>query len=107
MTVYHKNTQHTWHTKSLMEQMANIGAEVGRSIKWRSKGKEEMSKKAFYRALELFDFTIADAKNRDRLREIVRARGFFVDYYMGDNISNSTAESWDRYFLPFAVAARR
>ena len=54
----------------LAEQMANIGSEIERTISWRKKGRPEIGIRAFERALELLDLTIADAKNLTRLREL-------------------------------------
>ena len=34
-----------WASISLMEQMANIGSEVGRTCKWLMKGKPDMAEK--------------------------------------------------------------
>ena len=65
------------------------------------------------RALELFDLTLADNRWRGRFswrgrfREITRAREVVCDFLVGDNEYGSTAASLDRYFLPFAMAARR
>ena len=42
-----------------------------------------------------------------RLKKIARAREVVCDLLVGDNEYRSTAESLDRYFLPFAMAARR
>ncbi|MBI2029874.1 hypothetical protein HYT02_05645 [Candidatus Gottesmanbacteria bacterium] len=106
MNIFHKDIQNRWHTFSRDEQMANIGAEVGRTINWRKKGNKEMSKNAFYRALELLDFTIEDPKNKDCLGEILRVREVLTDYFMGDNIYNSTDEVWEKYFYFFNFRAR-
>lgn len=54
-----------WNKLSLMEQMANIGSEVERAIKWRSKN-EPYFRLAYFRALELMEYTINDAKNKYR-----------------------------------------
>jgi hypothetical protein len=62
---------------------------------------------ALDRALELFDLTLADRRWHGRLKEIARARGIVCDFLVGDNEFGSTAESLDRYFVPFAMAARR
>ena len=96
-----------WFKMSIFEQMGNIGSDVDRAINWRNKGDLEMSKQAFYRALELFDFTIADKKHRGtgRLREILRARECLVDYFMGDNEYRSTDETMKDYFYRFAYAS--
>lgn len=106
MNIFHTDLQHRWHTFNLMEQMANIGAEVGRTINWKKKGNTEMSNNAFYRALELLDFTIEDPKNRKRLSEIVRVREIFADYCIGENIYKSTDQSWEKYFYFFNLGAR-
>ena len=96
-----------WQTLSLIGQMGNIGSEVGRAIKWKDAGKTERADAAAYRALELFDLTLADPKNRTRLRELARARELFVDFFFGDNAAaHSTGDSWQKYFLSFATAAR-
>ena len=95
-----------WFKLSLMEQMANIGSEVIRAINWRKKGNKEYSKMAFERALELFDLTLMDPKNKHRLREIARARELFADFLAGENIYHSSDEGWERYFYTFNTAAR-
>lgn len=106
-TIFHQNlTQEKWNTFPLLEQMGNIGSEVGRAIKWRSQGKEEKSQAALCRGLELFDLTVDDPKNRSRLKEVLRSREAFLDFFVGDNEYHSTAEQWEKYFLAFAIAAR-
>lgn len=61
---------------------------------------------ALDRALELFDLTIADPKNRKRLRELCRAREVSCDFFFGENTYKSTAKSLEGYFMVFAIAAR-
>lgn len=97
---------HRWHHMSLVEQMGNIGSEVDRIASWKKKGNEEYAIKALHRSLDLFDLTIADPRWKNRLKEIVRAREFLCDLYVGDNTYNFTAEYFNRYFLAFAAAAR-
>lgn len=95
-----------WQSLSLMAQLGNAGSEVERALKWKEKGNEEYARLAFERALELIDLTIADPKNRKRLREITRTRELLVDYFFANNDFHSTLQSWHNYFLAFAVAAR-
>ena len=106
MKIFHTGLVARWNQFSIYEQMANIGAEVGRAINWRKKNNLEMSKNAFYRALELIDFTIDDQKNKNSLKEILRMRELLVDYFMGDNIYHSTDEQWEKYFYYFNLASR-
>lgn len=86
--------------------MANIGAEVGRSINWKKKNNQEISQNAFYRALELIDYTVEDSKNKNRLSEILRMREILVDFIIGENIYRSSEDSWTKYFYYFNLAAR-
>ena len=94
-----------WFTFSLMEQLGNVGSDIERTINWRNKGDLEMSSQAFDRALELIDLTIADKKNKGRLKEIVRARAMLVSYFVYDNEYGFTDKYWQDYFFDFAYAA--
>lgn len=94
-----------WFTLSLVEQLANVGSDVERTIQWKKKGNIDFADKAFDRVLELIDFTIADPKNKKRLKEVVRARELLVDYFMYDNLYQSSDEQWQKYFYDFAYAA--
>jgi hypothetical protein len=98
----------TWFELSLMEQMGNVGTEVGRAARAKESGRDERARNALVRALELFDLTIADDRWRGpKRRELCRAREVACDFVAGDNAYHSSAVSLDRYFLPFAVAARK
>ncbi|MDP2586202.1 MAG: hypothetical protein Q8P32_00295 [Candidatus Komeilibacteria bacterium] len=94
-----------WQAMSFVEQMANIGSEVERTIIWKTKN-SDYSQKALDRALELLDLSIADNKNRSRLKELLRVRETLADCFFGDNLFSSTDKSWRSYFYPFNYAAR-
>lgn len=95
-----------WATFTLMEQLANIGSEVGRAA--RAQGKDEMYfKGAVLRALELFYLTIEDPRNRKRLKELTRARELFCAAVLGSTEYNTNLEHLDRYFMYFAWEARK
>jgi len=98
-----------WATLSLAEQLGNVGSEVGRASRWLSRN-PETARHAFHRALELIDLTLADPRlqaSRARLREIARVREVVVDFFAGENEYGSTAESLQKYFDQYAMAARR
>lgn len=98
----------TWERMSFLDQMANLGTEVARAARAREAGDEERCRHAFERALELFELTIVDDRNRGpRRRELCIVRELFSDFIAGDNTYGESAASLDRYFLPFAIAARR
>ena len=65
-----------WRSRSFLEQMANIAAEVGRTFSAKRRGDEEAMTGALYRGLDLIDATaeiLAEQKS-PRLRELLRAR---------------------------------
>ena len=96
-----------WESLSLVEQLANVGSEVDRAIKAHEAGRAERRDAAVNRGLELFDLTAADNRWRGpRRREILRAREEFCALFWGDT-EPAAGASLSRYFLYFAVAARR
>jgi hypothetical protein len=74
-------------------------------MRWTAKGNAEYGRRAFERALELLDLTIADEKHRLRLKELTRLRETLADYFWFDNRYGSSDESWRRYFHAFTYAA--
>ena len=102
----HKDlTTERWFRFSLFEQLANIGADVGRAINWKSRGKNDDSECALLRALELLSVTIDDPKNKGRLKELVRLKEVLLDYFYGDSQYGYTDDAWNEYFDFYAYAA--
>jgi hypothetical protein len=98
-------TPQNWSNLSTIAQLANVGAEVGRTISRRNNPSYGDPQFAFFRALELLDATIADLKNHNhRLVELCRTRELLVDWYT-TNSYHSSDISWSKYFDPFGVAA--
>ena len=96
-----------WRALTLAEQLGNVGSEVSRTLKWRSRN-PELSQRALARALELIDLTLDDPRHRGsvaRLREICRAREVLLDFVLGPNQHGSTETTLQRYFDVFACAA--
>lgn len=97
-----------WHTLPLMDQMANVGSEVERTITARETGRPGRFDAALHRALDLFDVTASDPRwGVDRLREILRAREEFCRLFFDETVAPDSADGLRRYFLAFAAAARR
>lgn len=95
-----------WYKLSLVEQLANVGSEVERTMIWKNKNNPAYSQKAFERSLELLDLTLKDPKNKTRLREPARVREMLVDYFAGINNYGSCDELWRKYFFAFVWKAR-
>jgi len=103
---HHELASGQWSRLSLAEQLANVGSEVGRMVRWRNRDARLMNG-AFDRALELLDLTLADPRWRNRLVEIARARELLcAATLLGGHAYGTSLEDLDRYFLAFAVAAR-
>jgi hypothetical protein len=94
-----------WHRLSLVEQLANVGSEVGRMRRWHGQS-PSLCEKAFERALELLDLTIGDARWSGRRKELIRARTCLCDAMLDGKEHGNSLDSLDRYFLAFSVAAR-
>src|SRR3990172_11362211 len=94
-----------WFTFSLVEQLANVGSEISRTILWKQKVDFIQSRAAFFRALELIHLTVIDSKNKGRRKEVLRARELLIDHFMYDNQYKTTDESWNKYFYDFGYAA--
>src|SRR3989344_5784479 len=98
-------TVKTWNQRTTMEQMANIGAEIGRTINWKKKDKK-YAQLAFFRALELLQQTKSDPKNRSKLSELCRLYELLVDWWLGNPVYQSDDQEWEKYFYAFNYAAR-
>ena len=108
MTPQHKQlAEGRWFQLSLMEQLANVGSEVERTLSWQEKNNVPYRNLAFDRTLELLSLTIADAKNRKRLKELTRTREVLIDFFCFDNQYCSSPDLWRKYFHAFNWAARR
>ena len=95
-----------WQKLSLAGQLANIGSEVSRAMKWRERD-SRLFWGAVERTLELFHLTIADPRWRSHLKELTRLREIFCDAVLGGKEYGSTLGSLERYFFYFALYSRK
>ncbi len=103
----HHISQKRWQKFSLIEQMAHIGSEIERAMRWNKDHNSEYADLASNRALELFDLTLADPRHKTGYKEIARARELWLDFFLGENQYQQTEDQWHHYFYVFAFAARR
>lgn len=108
MDIIHKDlASGRWFTFSLIEQLAHIGSEVNRALSWIDKHDPVTARNAIDRALELLDLTIADSRWRFRLKELLRLRELLCDRFYGSNDYKTSGEFLKKYFLAYAIMARR
>ena len=96
-----------WAEMPLALQMLNIGSEISRANRWKSKGNQNQVERAVFRALELIDLTIDAQRGKHSLKEFTRMREAVCDYYLGENIYNSTGEIIQRDFDMFMPGAKK
>ena len=97
-----------WQAFSLVEQLGNIGSEVDRAIRAHEHGRQDRFEAALGRALELFDLTVSDPRWKlHQRREILRAREQFCRIFFDETAEPDLASYLSKYFLQFALAARR
>lgn len=101
---HHEYANGKWNEFTLEEQLANVGSDVIRCIKWMPKNKE-IAQRAAERALELLQFTKSDPKNRTRLRELCRLYEVLVNDLYGFSDYEPNLAGLERYFLGFTHAA--
>ena len=98
-----------WRALSLVQQLGNVGSEISRALKWRSRN-PAIAQGALERALELIDLTLDDPRHAGsvaRLREICRVRETLLDFFLAGNRYGWTEAALTRYFDSFAMAAAR
>lgn len=105
MSAVRKSLEESWNKMSLVEQMGNIGSEVGRAARAQNQ-KDESFSGATARTLELFDLTLRDRRWLGRLREIGRVREIFCDIVFGNQKYQTTLSDLEKYFMNFAIVAR-
>jgi hypothetical protein len=108
MTTHTNLAAGRWGTRSLAEQLANVGSEVDRAIAAWEAQRSDRFERALARALELFDLTARDNRwGGHRRREILRAREEFCRLFFDDVVPANAVPTLRKYFLQFALLARR
>ncbi len=95
-----------WQSHDIYYQLGNIGSEIGRAMKWKDTNRSR-AESAADRALELLDWSLSDSKNKKYLKEIARIREVFADSFFGDNQFAQDEQTWNLYFLPYALATNK
>ena len=96
-----------WYSMPVAEQLLNVGSEVHRAIRW--KNREDYGKSANFceKAIEFLRIMQTDPKNAGRVGEFEEGIFELQDYFLGDNIYNTTDETLIRYYDSFMAAYER
>lgn len=91
-----------WFALPVADQMANIGKEVAEAIRWKEKGDHQKTRNFCNNAIELLILTEEDPKHgRCAVEEFNNAVEELRDYFLGDNIYETTDEMLMHYYGPF------
>lgn len=90
-----------WFAMPVAVQISNVGSEVNRAIKYKSKGETEKAERFMNKAIQLLELSKQDPKNRHRRQEFECAIEELIDYFIGNNIYQTTDEILLRYYDAF------
>jgi hypothetical protein len=97
-----------WAQLSLLDQLGNIGSEVGRSMNARRAQQEDRFWSAVQRALDLFSATMSGEPKQGEyaLKEVARAKEEFLRIATAEKFVEAEARSLEDYFMQLATAGR-
>ena len=87
-----------WYKMPVGMQLANVGSEVNRAITWKKKGNEERTVSFCNKAIEFLEIMKTDENNRNRIGELNFCIEELKDYFLGENIYNTTDEMLMKYY---------
>lgn len=90
-----------WYDMFLAKQISNIGSEVHRAIRWKNKGDIEKQRNFCNKAIKFIELSMSDEKNIHRKQEFGYAIEELEDYFLGDNVFQTTDEILIRYYDSF------
>lgn len=92
-----------WFNMSVGDQIANIGSEVNRAINWKNKGNRSREINFCNKAIEFLELIKSDPKNKYRLNELDGCIEELRDYFLGENVYNTTDEMLRKYYDSFIM----
>ena len=95
------DTDVRWFDMPINLQIANIGSEVHRAIRWKNRGDRQKSENFCNKAIEFWERSKRDPKNQARLNEIDNAIEELRDFFLGQNIYQTSEETLIRYYDAF------
>jgi hypothetical protein len=90
-----------WFEMPVSVQLANVGSEVNRAIKYKNKNEEQKKINFTQKAIELLDLTIEDPKNVNRREELECCKEELNDFFLGSNDYHTTDDILIRFYDSF------
>ena len=90
-----------WFEMDVGIQLANVGGEICRAIRWKNRGDDKKEANFYNKAMDFLELTMQDPKNSHRLGELREARYELEDFFYGGNTYDNTDESIMKYYDSF------
>ena len=90
-----------WFNMPIGMQLANVGSEVARAIRWKNKNDREKQERFCAKAIELLELTKDDPKNEHRQGELDFCIEELEDFFRGENYYQTTDAMLIRYYDAF------
>ena len=95
-----------WFRMPVTEQISNIGGEVARAIRWKNRGDRQKACNFCNKAIDFWLLTEEDPKTKHRIGEFDNAIEELRDYFIGENLYQTTDEVLTRYYDAFLYRDR-
>lgn len=90
-----------WFAMPVGTQIANIGGEIERALRWKNRNDHEKMMNFYRKAIELLRLTEEDPKNKHRVHELQSFEEELADYFLGENFYQTTEETLRKYYDAF------
>ncbi len=107
--IYHKElAAGRWKELSFIEQMGNIGSEVGRTFIYFKQNDKKNFIISREKAMELFDLTLEDERWENKKEKIIKTKEMFCSLISDTNLTeelDKKMNNLDEYFLRIGAIA--
>ncbi len=90
-----------WFEMPVGQQLANVGGEINRAIRWKNKHEKEKELSFLDKAMEFLKLTMQDPKNKNRLGELYECKREIDDFFFEGNTYSNTDESLMKFYNSF------
>ena len=101
MDHYEEKTDARWFSMPIGVQISNVGSEVNRAIRWKNRKEPQKAENFCKKAIEFLEIIKRDPKNVHRRGELDAAIEELRDYFLGENLFQTTDEVLTRYYDAF------
>lgn len=96
-----KDREMRWFAMPVSMQLANVGSEVNRAIRYKNKNEPDKQVRFCDKAVELLQLSKRDPKNAHRQGELDFCIEELQDFFKGDNYYQTTDDKLMRYYDAF------